>query len=66
MDRCVANASPDFRGRFIHAKLQTAKMSVVQIAVMRIQVTVEWVLKHAMDLTEMTTSKDAESDQQQQ
>ena len=66
MEKSVANVWPDIHGRFTNAKPQSAKISLVQIAVMQIQVTVEWVLKHAMDLTKMTTSKDAESDQQQQ
>ena len=66
MEKSAANVWLDIHGRSTNAKLQSATICLVQIAVMQTQVSVEWVLEPAMDLTEKTTLKDARSDQQQQ
>ena len=65
MEKYVVNVSPDFHGRFTNAKLQSATICLANNALKKPQVIVDLV-EHAMDLTKMTTSKDAESDQQQQ
>ena len=65
MDACAASASQSFHGRFTNAKLQTATKNYVKTVLLPVQASVE-VVKPAMDLTKMTSSKDAKSDQKQQ
>ena len=65
LGRCAVNTWQDFHGHFTNARIQIATMYYVKDALWRVQVFVNMV-SVAMDLTEMITSKHAESDQQQQ